>query len=343
MMRRLVMSPIGCAFVVAVSLAIACTTQSVAEENSTAKPADNSSPTDKSSADVKSTTDKPAANGSATVAPTKKSTSKKALRRGAKKKKWSPTAKQLTLDPKAPHVGLFDGISDGKLTVKVVAKDQFGGTIYVENPSKQPITVELPESFVTLPVLRQIGGGGGRGPGGGGAAGGGAQAGGGGFGGGGMGGGGGGFGGGGGGGMFSIPPEHTAKVPFHSVCLEHGKADPDPTTLYKLVPVSEYTKDEQLTALIALIARNAIDPQVAQAAAWHLSSKLSWDDLAAKQSTEIGSTDQPYFTSQTLFQAQQLIVDARGFARERAEKTAKDKLEQPKKSDSKSDHVIQGR
>jgi hypothetical protein len=341
MMRRLVMSPIGCAFVVAAGLAIACTTQSAAEENSTAKPADNSSPTDKSSADVKSTSDKPAANGSATVAPTKKATSKKALKRGAKKKKWSPMAKQLTLDPKAPHVALFDGMSDGKLTVKVVAKDPFGGTVYIENPSKQPITVELPESFVTVPILRQVGGGN-RGGGGAGGAGGAAQAGGGGFGGAGM-GGGGGFAGGGGGGMFSIPPEHTAKVPFHSVCLEHGKADPDPTTLLKLVPVSEYTKDEQLSALISLIARNAIDPQVAQAAAWHLSNKMSWDDLAAKQSTEIGSTDQPYFTSQTLFQAQQLVVDARGFARERAEKMAKDKLEQPQKSDSKSDHVIQGR
>jgi hypothetical protein len=333
MMRRLVMSPIGCAFVVAVGLAIACTTQSAAEENSTAKPADNSSPTDKSSADVKSTSDKPAANGSATVAPTKKATSKKALKRGAKKKKWSPTAKQLTLDPKAPHVALFDGMSDGKLTVKVVAKDPFGGAVYIENPSKQPITVELPESFVTVPVLRQVGGGGRGGGGAGGGAGGAAQTGGGGFGG----------AGGGGGGMFSIPPEHTAKVPFHSVCLEHGKADPDPTTLLKLVPVSEYTKDEQLSALITLIARNAIDPQVAQAAAWHLSSKMSWEDLAAKQSTEIGSTDQPYFTSQALFQAQQLVVDARGVARERAEKTAKDKLAQPKQSDSKSDHVIQGR
>jgi hypothetical protein len=339
MMRRLVMSPIGCAFVVAVGLAIACTTQSAADENSTAKPSDNSSPTDKSSADLKSTTDKPAAKGAATVAPTKKTTSKKVVKRAAKKKKWSPTAKQLTLDPKAPHIGLFDGMADGKLNVKVVAKDPFGGTIYVENPSKQPITVEFPESFVTMPILRQVGGGG-RG----GAGAGGAQAGGGGLGGGGMGGGGGGFGGGGaGGGMFSIPPENTAKLPFHSVCLEHGKADPDPTTLYKLVPVSEYTKDEQLSALITLIARNAIEPQVAQAAAWHLSNRMSWEDLAAKQSTEIGSTDQPYFTSQTLFQAQQLVVDARGFARERADKTAKDKLEQPKASDSKADHVIQGR
>ena len=76
---------------------------------------------------------------------------------------------------------------------------------------------------------------------------------------------------------------------------------------------------------------------------------MSWQDLAAKQSTEIGSTDLPYFTPQALFQAQQLVIDARGLAHERAEKAAKAKLEEPKKSDSKKsdskseDHVISGR
>ncbi len=147
--------------------------------------------------------------------------------------------------------------------------------------------------------------------------------------------------------MFSIPAEHTAKIPFHSVCLEHGKTDPDVTTNYKLVPVSQYTDNEQLAALLTLVAKSAVDPQVAQAAAWHLSNKMSWQELAAKQSTEIGSTDLPYFTQQTLFQAQQLVIDVRGLAQERA--AAKTKLAESKKADSlksntkSDDHVIQGR
>lgn len=333
-MSRLVVSPWGRGLALAVGLALACTMQTSADSPTSP---DKSSPTDKPTPDVKASTDKPAVT-------TKKSTAKnkKVSRQKQQKKKWLPTASKLTLDPSAQHIGLFDGTSDGKLNVKVVAQNAFGGNIYIENPSNKPITVDMPDAFVTVPVLRQFGGGGGGGRGGGaGGPGGGAQA-----GGGGAGGLGGGGIGGGGGGMFSIPPEHTAKIPFHSVCLEHGKTDPDPTTHYKLIPVSEYTNNEQLAALITMIAKNAIDLQVAQAAAWHLSSKMSWQELAAKQSTEIGSTDQPYFSQRALFQAQQLVIEARGFAQERA--TAKSK-EEPKKTDSiksntkSDDHVISGR
>jgi hypothetical protein len=146
-----------------------------------------------------------------------------------------------------------------------------------------------------------------------------------------------------GGGMFSIPPEHTAKITFQSVCLEHGKTDPDPTMNYKLIPVSQFSDSQQLAALLSLIGKNAIDPHVAQAAAWHLASDMSWQELAVKQSTEPGLNDYPFFSQQALQQAQQLVVDARGLANERA--WNKPKSEDSKKSDSKKsdDHVIQGR
>ena len=343
MLRRLVVSPWGRAFALAAGLALACTLQSSADPPSADKPADKSSPTDKAPADAKPSVDKPA--DSAASGTKKTSTKKKEASRQKKKKKWAPTTTKLTLDPSAPKVGLFDGINDGTLNVKVVANDTTGGTVYIENPSDKPVTVDLPDSFVAVQVLRQLGGGGrGGGAGGAGGAAGGAQAMGGGMGG--MGGGGlGGFGGGGmGGGMFSIPAEHTAKLPFHSVCLEHGKTDPDATMNYKLIPVSEYTNNDQLAALLSLIGRNAIDQQVAQAAAWNLASNMSWQELAAKMSPEVGFTDSHYFTPQALQQAQQLVVDARGLANERAE-AAKSKPEPPKKSDStkSDDHVIQGR
>lgn len=334
MMRRLVVSPWGRGLALAVGLALAFTMQTSADSPSADKP----SPTDKSTPDVKAVVDPPAVKGSsAKKAPAK---NKKVAQQKHKKKKWLPTAGKLTLDPSAPRVGLFEGMGDGSLNVKVVAQNQFGGTVYIENPSNKPLTVDMPDAFVTVSVLRQGRGGGAGGAGGGGgqqAAGGGA--------GGGLGGGGFGGGGAGGGGMFSIPPEHTAKIPFHSVCLEHGKADPDPTVNYKLIPVSQYTDNEQLAALLTLVSRNTIDPQVAQAAAWHLSSNMSWQELASKQSTEIGSTDLPYFTQQALQQAQQLVIDCRGIAQERAKtKVAEVKKTDSIKSNSKSDdHVIQGR
>jgi hypothetical protein len=146
-----------------------------------------------------------------------------------------------------------------------------------------------------------------------------------------------------GGGMFSVPPERTAKVPYHSVCLEHGKNDPDPTVRYKIVPVEEYTKDDQLAALLSLVGSKAIDPQVAQAAAWHLSSKMSWEELAIKRSNEIGETDLPYFSPQALSSAEQLVIAARSLAHEKAQERAKTGDTKKQKDSASDPHVIQGR
>ena len=63
-----------------------------------------------------------------------------------------------------------------------------------------------------------------------------------------------------------------------------------------------------MSSLLLLVGTKSIDPQVAQAAAWHLANKMSWEDLAVKRSNEIGETDLPYFSQQALAQAQQLVV-----------------------------------
>jgi hypothetical protein len=209
----------------------------------------------------------------------------------------------------------------------------------IENRSNKPLTVDLPDSFVI--VQRQFGGGAGAGGIGGGRQGqaaGAAQPAGGGFGGMGGGMGGGGF---GGGGQFSVPPEQVARVPYQSVCLEHGKRDPDFSVNYKVIPVEEFTSNEQLGALITMVGTKQIDSQVAQAAAWHLANNMSWEELAAKTSTEIGASDEPYFAPQALYKAQQLVAEARGFARERAEKQ-REKKDATKKPTS-DDKIIKGR
>ncbi len=338
MMRRLVVSPWGRGFALAAALALACTMQSSADPPSTDKPADKPASTDKP-ADAKASAAQPTVATPTTGSTTKATTDKKTAKNKKKKRKWAPVTKKLTIDPQAPQVGLFDGMHDGTIYVKVVPQNSNGGTIYIENPTNKPVTVDMPDAFVAVPVLRQFGGGGGAGGrGGAGGAGGGQAM------GGGMGGMGGGMGGMGGGGMFSIPPEHTAKLPFHSVCLEHGKTDPDVTMNYTVIPVKQYSDNPDLSALLSMIGKTSIDPQVAQAAAWNLASNLSWQDLANKHSPEVGFTDQLYFSSQALYQAQQLVVEARGLARERAQKAAENKP-QEKKSDTKKsdDHVITGR
>ena len=157
------------------------------------------------------------------------------------------------------------------------------------------------------------GGMGGGGMGGGmGGGGGGQTAGGGGMGGGGMGGGGmggGGMGGGGmGGGMFSVPPEKTKVVKVATVCLEYGKREPSPRIPYQLAALETFSEDPALAVLLEAFGRGEIPLKVAQAAAWNISSGLSWQQLAAEMIDHAGGVpDQRYFSNAELFAAQQVV------------------------------------
>ena len=232
-------------------------------------------------------------------------------------------------DPSAERVQLFKGVEEGQLEVKVIPKDSTGGLVYIQNNTQQPLTVDLPKAIVGVQVLKQFddafGGGGMGGYGGdsGGGGGGGAQAFGGGMGGMGMMGGGmGGMGMGGmGGGFFSIPPEKVVKVPYQSVCLDHGKAEPHPRMNYRLMAVEQYTDNKALQQLITMVGSGRIDQQAAQAAAWHLDDGMSWQELASKRMERIsGLPSSPYFSAVQLYRAQDMVSVAVARSREQ-EKT----------------------
>lgn len=242
--------------------------------------------------------------------------------------------KKLTLDPNAEEIELFKGVEEGKLKVDLVPMNAFGGNVFIENLTDKPLTVKLPQAAVTVPKhLAQFGGFGGGGQGGFGGGqggfgggqggfGGGQQQGGGGFGGqggfgGGQGGGGqGGFFGGGGGGFGSIPPEQIAVVPMNTVCLQHGKPEPSPRSDYTLVPVEKFSTDPVLPQFLAMVGTGKIDQQTAQAAAWHLTDKMSWEQLANKPVTRIGQAPTPYFSTSQLLAAQALVAQAKKMADE---------------------------
>ena len=246
-------------------------------------------------------------------------------------------------DPKAKVVDLFEGIESGTLKVTVIPKNSKKGNVLFENMTDKPLTVDLPKGFVGQQILKQFGGGGGgfggggMGGGMGGRGGGGGQSMGGGFGGGGgMGGGlgggmGGGQGGGGmgggnfgaGGGFFSIPPEKVVRLAYQSVCLEHGKAEPRSRMKYQLVKIEQFTKNPALQELVELIGTNRINQQVAQAAAWHMSSNMGWQELASKIGRRLGGNPQPYFTRAQLMNAQKLVVLSVGRSKEKEEPPAK--------------------
>lgn len=239
----------------------------------------------------------------------------------------------LKYDPGAEKMELFDAIDAGALSVRVVAHDAKGGNMYFENLSGKPLTVILPEAVTIVHILKQFGGGGfgggqvGQQGGFGGQQGGfgGAQSGGGGFGGQQGGFGGGGFGGqqgGGGGGFFSIPAERVAQVPYRSVCLNYGKPDPSPRMIYKLVRVEEYTEDKVLQETLRMIGTSRLDYPVAQAAAWHITDKMSWEKLSSLLEYTLPgvySSQVPTFSVEQLRTAQQLLTIAAKRAEERAD------------------------
>ncbi len=250
--------------------------------------------------------------------------------------------KKLSYDPSAATIELFEGIEQGSLEATMIPKDSMGGNVFIENKTDKPLTVKFPKAVAAQQVLKQ-GFGGGAGGGGRGGAGGGRGGGAGGMGGGmggqqmgggmggmgggmggmggGMMGGMGGMGGGMGGGFFSIPPEKTVQVPITTVCLNHGKAEPRPKMTYKLIKLEEYTKDPVLQELLAMIGSGKLDDnkQAAQAAAWNLTDKMSWEKLAAKEIDRIVGENDPYFSQGELLAARELVIQAQARARERGQ------------------------
>ena len=235
----------------------------------------------------------------------------------------------------ADTVEMFAALKAGQIDVKLVPKDATQATVIVENKTDRPLRVKMPEAFAGVPVLAQAGrnvgvGGGAGGFGNQGGLGGGNnqnnnqqnQSFGGGMGGmGGMMGGMGGMGGmgmGGMGGMFNVPPEKVVKAKVATVCLEHGKSDPNPRVAYEIRDIKEVTHDSRVVDLCKLLGYGKLNQSTAQAAAWHLTDGLSWQELVSKvKMTHLDGTFELYFNRGQILQAQQVV----GFVTAQAEQT----------------------
>ena len=234
-------------------------------------------------------------------------------------------AERLPVVDDAIQAGLFEAMDAKQIDVKYIPLDATKANVIIKNLTDKPVDLRLPAAFAGVPVLAQFGGGmggggmGGGGMGGGGmGGGGGGQAGGGGMGGGGM--GGGGMGGGGMGGMMRVSPKRTHKMSVATVCLEHGKPDPNPKMPYKIVPLSEFTKDENVRVVCEALGNGLVTQNSAQAAAWHLMDKMPWNELAAKNRSESRYTGTVrWFSPIELRTAMALVVEADRITRQRDE------------------------
>ena len=119
--------------------------------------------------------------------------------------------------------------------------------------------------------------------------------------------------------MFRVAPEKTRKLAVKTVCLEHGKADPNPKIPYKIVPLDQFTTNADVRVLCESLGHNQVSQNAAQAVAWHLMDGLSWQELAAKNRVESKYTgNQSWFSVAELQTAQAIANRVAQVARDRA-------------------------
>jgi hypothetical protein len=209
---------------------------------------------------------------------------------------------------------MFSAMKAGDIEVKLIPKDSTESRVLITNKTDRPLNVKLPEAFAGVPVLAQMGvggagfgRGGGRGGRGGGRGGTGSQ----GF--------GGGMGGMGGmmGGMFNVKPEDVGKLKVATVCLEHGKRDPRPSIPYVIKPIEEFTDKPEIRELCSMLGHGKLNQRAAQAAAWHFSDAMSWEQLAAKHGSFADGTKGFYFSPAEIQLGMQIASEATQRAKQR--------------------------
>jgi hypothetical protein len=116
-------------------------------------------------------------------------------------------------------------------------------------------------------------------------------------------------------GIFSVPSDSTVKIPLTTVCLSHGKPDPRPRVKYRLVKLEDFSDDPVLHETLTLFAAGNVDIETAQAAAWHLTDKMSWEELRHKQIERMLFEPEPFFGQGKVDAAEELIRQAQANAK----------------------------
>lgn len=110
---------------------------------------------------------------------------------------------------------------------------------------------------------------------------------------------------------FSVPAGKTVAVRAPTVCLDYGRREPTPRMPYRLVALETVSPDPRLSVILGGLATGHVSQKVAQAAAWHLSSGRTWEQLAAEVIKRAGGDpDVPFFSAAELAAAQRAVAIA---------------------------------
>ena len=225
--------------------------------------------------------------------------------------------------PQPQVVDVFDGIKDGRIEVRWIAKDATKSRLLVTNKTDKPLAVQLPAAVAAVPVLAQfrdfnrgnfnqnnvpqpVGGGpdwNQRQP---------AQ-------------------------MnvrqpaqnrpnwfpglqFNIAPEQVARLKLTTVCLEYGKPKPNARIQYTIKPIDEVADKPGVARICAMLAQGKLPQRVAQLAAWHLGNDMSWDALGDLK-TRATFGQKARYPQQEIAAAKKAVEHAVGQAEVRSAKT----------------------
>jgi len=211
--------------------------------------------------------------------------------------------------PESPPQPLFEAIKAGDLEAGVVPRDSKKLTIQFKNKTDRPLTIEMPAALAAAPILaqqpfnfpafpgpgqnnqqqqnnqspQQLGMPGnngnnnifgqqqnGRG-------------------------------------FFNIPAGRAIKVKMDCVCLEYGKPDPDVRMKYELKPLNEVCDKPELATMLRSLGEGKVDQRTAQAATWHLTNDLGWNELAGLISRRIGGYTEHQFTTGQVAAAKRML------------------------------------
>lgn len=258
--------------------------------------------------------------------------------------------KQLTLDPVAEVVPLFEGQKAGQFDVMMNALNAYQSNVIVTNLTAKPLTVAFPKAAVGVQILPQFNNPGGffnqnQGAG--------------------FGNTGAGFGQGQGqlggaqsvggpfqgtgtlgqqgqgvgqgflgqgfpsvpaemlndhhqqyGGMATIPPQKSILVRMKSVCLNYGKPEPMSRMTYILIPTEAHSSDPVLAELLENYS-DRVEKDVMQAAAWHVANGLSWAQIEQLSNQPLPGVRARLFTQRQVQQARHLVETVTEAAKDR--------------------------
>ena len=85
---------------------------------------------------------------------------------------------------------------------------------------------------------------------------------------------------------------------------------------YQIMKVEQFRNDPVLEEVLKMVASGQLDSQSAQAAAWHVTDKMSWEQLAAKSTPHIARPSTLYFTAEQIAHAQSIFSTAVARAKE---------------------------